>query len=89
MLLRTHPTARQFAISTSVVLLLIVLLYQWLLHRPTSPAIERAEAGWCRIYYQGARTAADSAKVADGYWVVDHGWRRIPTCGELLREGKL
>jgi hypothetical protein len=76
-------------VAAVVALILLGLLYLWWRYRPTSPAIARLEASRCQLYYKNVRTAADSARVADGYWVVDHSWRRTPTCGELLRQGKL
>ena len=73
-----------------IAVLFVVAQYLWAHYRPTSPSIERSEASFCRMYYtRSAHTAADSARVEDGYWVVSNGWRRIPTCGELRRAGKL
>ena len=71
-----------------IAVVIIGALYLWW-NRPTSPEIERSEAVMCRMYYKAAGTAKDSARVENGYWVVQHSWRRTPTCGELLHQGKL
>lgn len=80
-----HPFARLVGIAA----LVIGASYLWNWYGPTSPQIEGAEAFWCNVWYSNHPTHADTMKIEHGYWVVDASWRRTPTCGELLRAGKL
>jgi hypothetical protein len=72
-----------------MIVLFVGASFLWDRYRPTSPQIEANEAWFCRVWYENHPTARDTAFADSGYWVVYHGWRRTPTCGELRREGKL
>lgn len=56
---------------------------------PPTAATMRSVASACRRDYAAARTPGDSSVVDARVWVMEHGWRRIPACGELRRAGTL
>lgn len=80
-------TTRPRAWIVIAIVLAIVATLKVLRHRPPTATTIRSVASACRRDYAAARTAGDSAVIDDRVWVLDHGWRRIPSCGELRRSG--
>jgi hypothetical protein len=88
---RTAPRKRPslLAIVLTFVVTFIVLYFGWRLV-PPDPVSVRSAASICRRDYAGARTAADTTVIDDRVWEINYrSWRRIPSCGELRRTGKV
>jgi len=83
-------TWKDWAFFAAMVLLPGVGQAAYVQLKPLDRNVAGAEAFWCRLDYERARTKSDTLRIDDGSYVVTRdSWERNPTCGEVRKANLL